>query len=101
MSETEHAAGVPAPAEERPGGHALEKIIEALLLASELPLSLEQLHRLIGDELGVDREQVREGLAALASSLATRAAELTEVASGYRIQVRRDYAEWVARLWQE
>ena len=76
-------------------------ILESLLLASELPLSLEQLHRLLGHELGVTKKDVRAGLDALAEALQGRASELSEVASGFRIQVRPTYAEWVSKLWQE
>ncbi|MGH8540611.1 MAG: SMC-Scp complex subunit ScpB [Stenotrophobium sp.] len=79
----------------------LEKILEALLLASELPLSMEQLHRLLAADLGVGKKDIREALDKLSARLETRAAELQEVASGFRIQVRRDYAEWVSKLWQE
>lgn len=79
----------------------LERILEALLLASELPLSLEQLHRLLGNELGVGKRDLRDALERLAASLEGRASELREVASGWRIQVRADYGEWVARLYQE
>ena len=77
----------------------LIKILEALLLASEQPLSVEQLHRLLAADLGVGKKDIREALDKLATALASRAAELQEVASGFRIQVRRDYAEWVSRLW--
>lgn len=79
----------------------LEKILEALLLASDQPLSLDQLGRLFGEELGVGRKEIREALERLDLRLQQGASELTEVASGFRIQVRADYAEWVARLWQE
>jgi len=79
----------------------LVNILEALLLASELPLSLEQLHRLLGAELGLGKKDVRAGLDALSESLQGRACELSEVASGFRIQVRQNYAEWVSKLWQE
>jgi segregation and condensation protein B len=79
----------------------LEKILEALLLASDQPLSLDQLGRLLGEELGVGRKEIREALERLDLRLKLGASELTEVASGFRIQVRADYAEWVARLWQE
>lgn len=91
----------PAPAEGGERNGALEKILESLLLASELPLALDQLHRLLGPELGVGRKEIRDGIEALSRSLEGRAAEVVEVASGYRIQVRKDYAEWVSRLWQE
>lgn len=79
----------------------LQKILEALLLASELPLPVEQLHRLLAADLGVNKADIREALAHLAVSLEGSATELQEVASGYRIQVRREYSEWVSRLWQE
>ena len=79
----------------------LEKILEALLLASDQPLSLDQLGRLLGEELGVGRKEIREALERLHLRLQQGASELTEIASGFRIQVRADYAEWVARLWQE
>mgnify|MGYP001551728595 CR=1 FL=1 len=101
MRETQEALDIPAPEQEAPAAQALEKILEALLLASELPLSLDQLHRLLGTELGVGKDQLREGLNALAVALEGRAAELQEVASGFRIQVRKDYSDWVSKLWQE
>ncbi len=79
----------------------LDRILEALLLASEQPLQTEQLQRMLGADLGVTKKDIREALARLADDLAGRAAELSEVASGWRIQVRREYAEWVALLYQE
>lgn len=79
----------------------LENIIEALLLASESPLSLEQLLRLLGDDFDLDRKALRETLLALAERYQDSACELHEVASGWRLQVRADYGDWVARLWQE
>lgn len=79
----------------------LERILEALLLASEQPLPLEQLHRMLGNELGVTKKDIREALERLAQDLAPRAAELKEVATGWRIQVKTEYAEWIARLYQE
>lgn len=79
----------------------LDRILEALLLASEQPLPTEQLQRMLGHDLGVTKKDIRDALARLSEDLETRAAELSEVASGWRIQVRRDYAEWVARLYQE
>jgi segregation and condensation protein B len=88
---------LPAAVDDSP----LEKILEALLLASDQPLSLDQLGRLLGEELGVGRKEIREALERLDLRLRAGASELREVASGFRIQVRADYAEWVARLWQE
>lgn len=79
----------------------LDRILEAILLASEQPLPTEQLQRMLAHDLGVTKKDVREALAKLAEDLAARAAELVEVSSGWRIQVRREYAEWVGKLYQE
>lgn len=79
----------------------LEHILEALLLSSDQPLSLDQLHRLLGADLGVTRKDLRSALDLLGQRIDSGATELKEVGSGFRIQVRRDYAEWVGRLWQE
>jgi segregation and condensation protein B len=79
----------------------LERILEALLLSADQPLSLDQLHRLLGPELGVTKKDLRAALEQLSARITGGACELTEVASGFRIQVRSEYAEWVGRLWQE
>lgn len=89
------------PAPDDAQSQVLERVLEALLLASDQPLSIEQLHRLLGNELGVGKKDLRAALARLDAALAGRAAELREVASGFRIQVRQEYAEWVSKLWQE
>lgn len=79
----------------------LEHILEALLLASDQPLSIEQLYRLLGAELGVTKKDLRAALDQLGERVVVGATELKEVGSGFRIQVKRDYADWVGRLWQE
>ena len=81
------------------GGIAL--ILEALLLASEAPLSLDQLVKLVGVEFNLGKRELREALSLLGERHAGTASELVEVASGFRLQVRPQYAEWIARLWQE
>lgn len=48
-----------------------------------------------------ERDAVRQALAELAVDYEGRGFELKEVASGFRIQVRDDYAPWVSRLWEE
>jgi segregation and condensation protein B len=47
------------------------------------------------------RDQVREALGRLAEDYAGRGIELREVASGFRIQVRPEYARRLGRLWAE
>lgn len=79
----------------------LAQILEALLLAADQPLSVEQLFRMFMAEGGVTKKDVKAALDLLGQQLEGRAVELREVASGYRLQVRPDYAEWVGKLWQE
>lgn len=76
-------------------------IFEALLLAADGPLSLDQLNKLVGVEFNLQKRELRTALTLLGSRYEGSASQLVEVASGWRLQVRPEYAEWVARLWQE
>jgi segregation and condensation protein B len=79
----------------------LASLIEALLLASGKPMSLERLAELFEEAERPEPAQFRAALAVLARSCRGRAFELKEVASGYRLQVRERFAPWVGRLWEE
>lgn len=82
----------------------LKQILEAALFAADEPLSVERMTRLFAHgELDSEegRAQLRATLDALAEDAEGRGFELARVASGYRYQVRQDYAEWVGRLWEE
>jgi segregation and condensation protein B len=79
----------------------VKNIIEAALLAAERPLEVEQLRELFEEFERPTAAEVRELLALLATDYEGRALELVEVASGWRAQVRSDYAAPVSRLWQE
>ncbi|MEO6696848.1 MAG: SMC-Scp complex subunit ScpB [Gammaproteobacteria bacterium] len=78
----------------------LKNIVEAALLAAGEPLSIERLLSVFGDNLP-ERAEVRAVLDGLAQDYAGRSVELIEVGSGFRFQVRQDYAQWVNRLWEE
>lgn len=79
----------------------LDNILEALLLASEQPLSLDALQKLLAEDGAVDRKMLRAALERLTERYDHRAVAVEEVASGWRITVRDAYAPWVHRLWQE
>lgn len=79
----------------------VKNIVEAALLAAERPLEVEQLRELFEEFERPSAAEVRELLALLATDYEGRALELVEVASGWRAQVRSDYAAPVSRLWQE
>jgi segregation and condensation protein B len=80
---------------------SIKHIIEAVLLASGKPLTLEQLLGVFGDGEKPERDELRQAIAALQEDYAERGVELVRVASGYRIQVRQDMEPWVSRLTEE
>lgn len=79
----------------------LLRCVEALLMAADEPLSLEQFVRLLETTEAVDKSQLRVALAALTEQYADAAVDLVEVAGGWRFQVGTDYAALVSRLWEE
>jgi len=79
----------------------IKHIIEAVLLASGKPLTLEQLLGVFGDGEKPERDQLRQAIAGLQEDYVERGVELVQVASGYRIQVKQDMEPWVSRLTEE
>ena len=78
-----------------------KQIIEAALLAAGRPLLIDQLLELFEESERPERKELRELLAEIAEDYEGRGIELQEVGSGFRIQVRAEYASWVSRLWVE
>lgn len=79
----------------------LAQLLEAFLLASGKPQSLERLYELFEEAERPEPAQFKAALEVLRKSCSGRAFELKEVASGYRLQVRERFAPWVGRLWEE
>ena len=80
----------------------LKNILEAALLASARPLTLDALEKLFDQQQdGVGQEAIRQCLNVLMEEYRGRGIELTRVASGYRLQVRQEFGPWVSRLWEE
>ena len=74
----------------------LKNVLEAALLTSHEPLSLDELTRLF--EARMERATLRMLLDELKSDWNGRTLELTQVASGWRFQARAEYATYLARL---
>jgi segregation and condensation protein B len=79
----------------------LRNIVEGALLAAGRPLTLDELMALFPDDERPGRDDLRKALEALAKEFEGRGIELKEVASGFRIQVRRELANYMGRLWEE
>lgn len=79
----------------------LKSVVEGALLAAGGPLNLNQLNALFPDEEKPGHGKLKEALAALDADLEGRAVELTEVGSGYRIQIRTRLMPILSNLWTE
>ena len=79
----------------------LVPIIEAALLAAGKPLTIAGLGALFEEHERPDNDAIRSALSTIGERCEDRGFELTEVASGWRFQVRETYSQWVSRLWQE
>ncbi len=81
---------------------SLKHIVEAALLAAGRPMNLDNLLGLFEEDASRPaRSDIREAIGALEAEWSERGIELVQVASGYRFQVKTDYAPWMRRLWME
>jgi segregation and condensation protein B len=81
--------------------HYLRNVIEAALLAAGRPVQPAELMQLFDENARPSSEQLRAAIDTLAAEYGGRGIELKETASGLRIQVRRELAAEVSRLWPE
>ncbi len=74
----------------------LKMILETVLFASPVPVSLNTLRAVFGEELST--ELLRRSLSELAEDWRDRGLELVMVAEGWRFQTRTRYQPYVQRL---
>jgi len=79
----------------------LKNIIEAALLAAGRPLNVDKLQALFGSSEQPARQEIRVTIMELQADYAERGIEVTEVASGFRIQVKAATAPALEKLWEE
>jgi len=79
----------------------LKNVIEAALLAAGRAVQIAELAELFDEGVRPSREELRAALDALAEDYAARGIELKQTAAGFRIQVRRELAAEISRLWPE
>jgi segregation and condensation protein B len=80
----------------------LKNILEAVLLSADRPMKVPQLETLFEeDEDKPTRDEIRQGINELGDEYAERGFELKQVASGFRLQVKQDFAPWVGKLWED
>lgn len=76
----------------------LKRVLEALIFASEAPLSLTQMAAILID---IEQEEIEGALTELSSDLSDRAIYLKKSGGGYQFGTRAEYAEWIGQMFQE
>lgn len=79
----------------------LKFILEAAILASHQPLSIEQLSELFDEAVRPSHNELARTLEVLSADCDGRGVELVEVASGFRYQIKGVVYPHVAKLWTE
>ena len=76
-------------------GSRLESIIESLLFASDKPLGLVDLKRLLGDR---DGKKITAAVEALIDSRKGMGVEIAALSSGWHLRTNPENADWVSKL---
>ncbi|OUS02802.1 SMC-Scp complex subunit ScpB [Gammaproteobacteria bacterium 54_18_T64] len=79
----------------------LRRIVEAALLAAGDSLDIAALQKLFDEELMPQRDELQAALEDIEADCRDRGYELKRTASGFRFQVKEQYAQWIGRLWEE
>lgn len=75
--------------------------IEAALLAAGRPMSVDQLQKLFDGRMAPEKQEIRQAIAALVEEYEPRGITISEVASGFRVQVKAAMADQLHKLWEE
>ncbi|PWY55969.1 SMC-Scp complex subunit ScpB [Legionella qingyii] len=76
----------------------LKNIVEALILSSNEPISIDKLLEVFDEWQRPTKEHLSMVINDLTEDYTSRSFELVQVASGFIIQTRKEYSSWVARM---
>ena len=79
----------------------IKYFVEAALLAAGRPLSVDQLQNLFDRNSVPEKTQVREAISSLQEDYEERGVTISEVASGFRTQIKTSMADRLQKLWEE
>ena len=79
----------------------LKPTLEAILISSDKPLTIEKLLGFFQPEDLVNRDDIKSAMNELMDSYTDKGFELVEIAGGYRFQTRDEYKQWVTQHWDE
>jgi len=79
-----------------------KKIVEALLMASEEPLTVDKIFKILtSNNNPIEIKELRVIINELVDDYSGRGLELKEVASGLRFQISPDLSFWIGKLHEE
>jgi segregation and condensation protein B len=76
----------------------LKNIIEAAILYSEEPLTIDRMLTMFTKDTRPERAAIKDIILALEEDYVARGYELKRIDKGYRLQTREEYAPWLSRL---
>lgn len=79
----------------------IKHFIEAALLAAGRPLSVDQLQKLFDGRMAPEKSEIRQAIATLNEEYEGRGILISEVASGFRVQVKAGMADQLQKLWED
>ncbi len=79
----------------------LKNVIEAALLAAARPVSIAELQQIFDEPSRPSPKELRVVLEQLATDYEGRGVAIKETATGFRFQVRTEFAHEVSRLWPD
>lgn len=79
----------------------IKYFLEAALLAAGRPLNIDQLQGLFDGRMEPDKADLRKAIATLNDEYEERGIVISEVASGFRMQVKSAMADRLQKLWEE
>jgi segregation and condensation protein B len=79
----------------------IKHFIEAALLAAGRPLNIDQLKGLFDGRMAPEKSEIRKAIEDLNAEYEDRGIVVSEVASGFRMQVKATMADRLQKLWEE
>jgi len=79
----------------------IKYFVEAALLAAGRPLNIDQLQGLFDGRMAPEKSEIRKAIEALNIEYEGRGIIVSEVASGFRMQVKATMADRLQKLWEE
>jgi segregation and condensation protein B len=79
----------------------IKYFLEAALLAAGRPLNIDQLQGLFDGRMAPEKTEIRKAIETLNNEYEKRGIVVSEVASGFRMQVKSSMADRLEKLWEE